>query len=175
VTEPITPPAAAEHASFHQSYLDAVAGRDVRDLLRAGLTTIERVRRLSPVQAASVYAPGKWSVKRVLGHMADGERVTTYRLMCIARGDTANLPGFEQDDYDRMSNADARSVASLADELHGIRLATIALVDSLDATMLGRRGTANGWSLTVRALVFITAGHFEHHRAVLNSRYGLDL
>jgi hypothetical protein len=170
----ISPPAADEYAEFHEGYIAAVADEpDGLIALERQQSTIEALRRLTSEQAAHRYAEGKWSVKAVIGHVADGERVLSYRLLRIARGDATALPGYDENAFAANSNADDRGLNDLVDELAAVRAATLALVRSLPAEAIGRRGTVNNWSLSARAVIFIIAGHFAHHQNVLRDRYGV--
>jgi uncharacterized damage-inducible protein DinB len=117
------------------------------------------------------YAPGKWSVKEVLGHIADTERIFTYRALRIGRGDQTPLSGFEQDDYVKTGVFGERALAELAEEFGAVRGASIVLFRSFKEEAWPRRGVANEKEVTVRALAFITAGHQIHHRAILEERY----
>lgn len=170
----IAPPATDEYAEFHQGYLAAVAGEpDAVATLARQAARIAAFARLPPAVAGHRYADGKWSVREVVGHLADTERVMAYRLMCVARGDTTPLPGFDEVVVAAGSNADARPIAELAAELAAVRDATMWLVRSLDESALARRGRVNNWSLTARGLAYIIAGHFAHHVNVLRDRYAL--
>jgi uncharacterized damage-inducible protein DinB len=117
------------------------------------------------------YAEGKWSVKEVLVHISDTERILAYRMLRIARGDQTPLAGFEQDDYVKTGNCSARPLAELLEEFTAVRRASIVLLRSFDATAWLRRGVANEKEVSVRALAFILAGHERHHRQVLQERY----
>lgn len=170
----ITPPAPDEYAEFHRGYIACVANEpDGIAVLERQRVAIERLGRLTPQQSAHRYAEGKWSVKEMIGHLADAERVLSYRLLRIARGDATPLPGFDEKAYVAASNADNRELAHLAGELAAVRASTLALVRSIEPEMLPRRGTVNNWSLSARALVFIIAGHFAHHMNVLREKYGV--
>ena len=172
----IAPPAPDEYADFHKGYIAAVAHEpNGLAVLERQLSSIEKLGTLSPQQATHRYAEGKWSVKEMTGHLSDSERVLSYRLMRIARGDKTPLPGFDENAIAAASNAARRELPDLASELSTVRKSTIALVKSLDAGALAQRGTVNNWSLTARGLVFIIAGHFAHHVNVLRERYGIDL
>jgi uncharacterized damage-inducible protein DinB len=172
----IGPPAEGEYADFHQGYIAAVANEsDGVEALRKQQDAIAHLRRLSEEQANHAYAAGKWTVKEVIGHLADSERVVSYRLLRIARGDQTPLPGFDENAYGETSNARSRNLTDLVDELAAVRTATLTLVQSLDPRVLANRGTVNDWSLTVRGIVFIIAGHFAHHAAVLRDRYEVDV
>ncbi len=123
-------------------------------------------------EAATVApAPGKWSIKQVLGHLCDTERIQAYRALRFARGDTGDLRGFEQDDYVREAESNSRSVDDLLTELESIRKATIALFSSLPPEAEMRVGIANGNKVTVRALAYITAGHAQHHLELLKAGF----
>ena len=172
----IAQPAADEYADFHKGYIAAVAGEsNGADTLARQQRQIEQLRGLSADRAAHRYADGKWSVKEVIGHLADTERVLSYRLMRVARGDTTPMPRFDEKVVAANSNADGRSLEDLVDELAQVRASTMALVRSLDEASLNRRGTVGEWSLSARGLVFITAGHFAHHMSILRDRYGLTV
>lgn len=171
----IAPPAEDEYAPFYSRYISRVSGRDVSAILElqpGGMRAL--VGGLTDAEGEARYAPGKWSVKDVLGHIADTERVMSYRLLRIARGDATPLPGFEQDDYVAAAGADSRSVGSLLVELEAVRAATLALVRSLGPDALARRGVSNGHVISARALAHIIAGHWDHHTAILREKYGLQ-
>jgi hypothetical protein len=120
-----------------------------------------------------VYAEGKWTVATVLGHLADAERIFSYRALRIARGDQTPLPGFEENDYARMAGSDARSVRDLVSEIRAVRASTQHLFESLPADAWSRSGSVNNGTVTVRALGYITVGHVMHHLAILHERYGV--
>jgi len=124
--------------------------------------------------ADATYAPGKWSIKEVAGHIVDTERIMAYRLLRIARGDSTPLPGFEQDDYVRDGNFASRTLANLIEEFRLVRAATLALLQGLDGEALVRRGLADGKPVSARALAYIIAGHERHHLDILQQRYGLQ-
>ena len=172
----IAPPAADEYADFHRGYISNVEHEpDGLAVLERQQAAIDRLADLTPTQASHRYGEGKWSVKETLGHLADTERVLSYRLLCIARGDTTPLPGFDENSYVAASKADSRQLTDLVRELAMVRAATLALVRSLEAEMLPRRGTVKDWSLSARGLVFIIAGHFAHHMNILRERYGVEV
>ncbi len=172
----IAPPATDEYADFHKGYVAAVANEpDGVTVLERQQSAIDRLASLSAQQASHRYNEGKWSVKEVIGHLSDAERVVSYRLMRIARGDKTPLPGFDEEAIAAASNADRRDLADLVGELSAVRKSTIALVRSLDEGALGQRGTVNNWSLTARGIVFIIAGHFAHHVNVLRERYSINV
>jgi hypothetical protein len=172
----VAPPQGDEFAEFHKGYMAAVANEtDAIAVLERQQAAIDRLAALTPAQAGFRYADGKWSVREVAGHLADSERVLSYRLLRIARSDRTPLPGFDENAFVAGSNADRRSPGELAAELAAVRVATLALVRSLEDEALLRRGTVNNWTLSARALAFIIAGHFQHHVNVLRERYSIAL
>jgi uncharacterized damage-inducible protein DinB len=140
-------------------------------LERQCVETARLLEKIPESKALYRYAPAKWSIKEVLGHLADSERVFAYRALRFARGDTTPLPGFDEQVYAPAGRFDERSVADLGAELGAVRRATIALFGGLDEEALARRGTANGTEVSVRALAYIIAGHELHHLTVLRERY----
>ena len=165
-------PAAGEHAEYFAAYISKVPDGDVRTLLAQQLPdTIAYIKSRGDAWAMSRYAPGKWSVKEVINHVADAERVFSYRAMRIARGDQTALPGFDENAWVPMTNADARALSSLLDELSAVRAATIALFNSFDDAAWKRIGNASGKPVSARAIAYIACGHERHHLAVLKERY----
>lgn len=165
-------PGSDEYAPFYHGYVDHVPDGDVRDHLRTQIhETIALLSGISDARAERAYGAGKWTLKEVVGHMCDTERVFGYRLLRIARGDLTPLPGFEQDEWVPRSGANQRSLANLILEFAAIRAATLLLVDSLSDEAWLRRGTASGRSISARALVYICAGHERHHVNIMRERY----
>ena len=117
------------------------------------------------------YGPGKWTLKEVLQHIIDTERVFAYRLLRISRGDKTPLPGFDENEYVNMSNARDRDPDALIDEYINVRRSTISLIDSLPNDVLLKMGTASDHPISVRALVYIIAGHEQHHLSIIRERY----
>jgi uncharacterized damage-inducible protein DinB len=134
---------------------------------------VAQLRPLSDDSAAHRYAPGKWTIKQLVGHLTDAERIFAYRLLRIARGDQTPLPGFEENDYAAAGGSDARSIADLIDEWTSVRAATLTLVRSIDGDGWNRRGTASNAPISARALVYLILGHTDHHRGILEERYGV--
>lgn len=166
------PPEENEYAPFYRTYVSKIKDDDVIAILEDQMNeTNELFRSLSNEQANYRYAEGKWSIKELAGHMADSERVFGYRAMRIGRNDTTELPGFEQDDYVSNGNFETRSIDDITEELLYIRKANLKLYKSFDETELSRTGTANGYTVSVRALIYITAGHERHHLNVINEKY----
>ncbi len=168
----IARPAADEYSPYYDTYISKVPEGNVVDHLRAQLHESARLlEQLTEAQAAYRYAPEKWSLRAVVGHMIDSERIFAYRILCIARGENASLPGFDENSYAKMSNVDSRPMRAVTTEFAHVRAATIALVEGLDDKAIGRRGMANGNPITPRALAFIIAGHERHHMGVIRDRY----
>ena len=165
-------PAADEYAEYYGRYVSRVPRGDFFALLRAQADEVAGVfGALTPAQADFAYAPGKWSVKEMLGHMSDAERVFAYRALSIGRGDPAPLPGFEQDDWMATAAFGRRAIGDLLAEWRAVRAATIALAEGFppDATL--RRGVASGNPFSVRALLHVAPGHTAYHVEVLRERY----
>jgi uncharacterized damage-inducible protein DinB len=169
---PIARPQNNEYPPYYAGYIAQVPDGDLVDALRSQIgETLSLVRAVPEERASHRYAPGKWSIKEVLGHMSDVERIMGYRMLRIARGDTTPLAGFDENAYVPMANFEARSLASLASEFEQVRRATVAFLEHLDADAASRRGTANNLEISARALAYIIAGHERHHVRILRERY----
>ena len=165
-------PEAGEYAGYYEKYVSLVIGDDVTGSLEAQrVQTMQLFAGRSECDGNFRYAADKWTVKEVLGHISDSERIFTYRALRIARGDLTPMEGFEQDDYVRSGGFNERPLASLAEEYAFVRGASLALFRSLGKEAWLRRGTANKNEVSVRALAYITAGHELHHRQILEERY----
>jgi len=165
-------PAPEEYAPPFARYIEQVPDGDVLALLRRQVDeTAALLGKVSERDAGFRYAEGKWSIRQVVGHVADTERIFVYRALCFARGERAMLPGFEEDAYVAQAKFDARPLADLVAELRAVRAATIPFFAGLDAEELGRAGTANDRPYTVRSIAWIVAGHERHHTAILAARY----
>jgi hypothetical protein len=165
-------PEPSEYASFYETYVSLVTGNDIVAALEAQrLQMIQLFAARSERDGNFRYAPDKWTVKEVVGHVSDTERIFVYRALRIARGDATPLSGFEQDDYVRGGGFGNRSLADLAEEFAHVRAATVALFRSLGKDAWTLRGVANKNEVSVRALAFIVAGHELHHRRILEERY----
>jgi DinB family protein len=142
------------------------------DLLRTQVRgTLDLLRSLPESKGDHRYAPGKWSIKQVVGHVIDGERVFSYRALRFGRGDATELPGFEQDDYARDGGFEARTLRHLTDELESVRRATVLLFEGFGEEHWLRKGIASENPVSVRALAYIIAGHEHHHVRVLREKY----
>lgn len=165
-------PKPADYAPFYEKYVALVPAGDLLEILDSQITRWKSMLGpLSAQQSEFRYEQGKWSTKEVIGHVTDTERIFAYRALRIARGDQTPLSGFEQDDYVREGMFSSRTLADLLQEFSTVRAATLSLFRSLSPDDLSRRGNANQKEITVCALGFITAGHVEHHRLILEQRY----
>lgn len=167
-----TRPEPGEYAPFYETYISKVKGSDILGILEAQRLQMAQLFAAHSERDGNFrYAPGKWTVKEVLGHVSDAERIFAYRALRIARGDQTPLAGFEQEDYVRGGNFTERTLADLAEEFGLVRAASIALFRSLQKEAWQLRGVASEKEVTVRALAFIVAGHELHHRLILEERY----
>jgi hypothetical protein len=171
---PVGLPAEDEHAPFYAGYVARVAQPDPLRALGEQLPhALELLHGVPEALRGHRYAPGKWSVREVLGHLADAERVFGYRALRFARGDRTPLPGFDENAYVAAGGFEQRGWATLVAELEHLRRANVAFFTDLPADAWWRAGDANGARVTVRALAFILVGHLDHHLAILGERYGV--
>jgi hypothetical protein len=167
-----TRPAKSEYLPYYERYVALVPDGDVISTLTTQLTETQSLLRVLPASVATYrYAPDKWSVNEVVGHMIDSERIFTGRALRFARNDATPIPGFEQDDYVRNATFDAYPLADLASELETVRQSTIFFFKHIDEQAWTRRGVANNAEVSVRAIAYIIAGHEMHHREILRTRY----
>jgi hypothetical protein len=167
-------PASDEAAPFYQRYIAEVGGENIVEQLAEQLDELEGLfGSVDDRVALARYAPGKWSVKEVLGHLSDVERIFAYRLLRISRGDQTPLPGFDENAYVPAGRFDSRPLRSLMAEFRSVRQSTLTLVQGLPAECWTNRGEASGNPVTARALAYIIPGHVSHHLGVLRDRYGL--
>jgi hypothetical protein len=165
-------PKADEYPEALEPYVAAVQGDDVVGFLGRQLDgALALLGSLSPEQAAFRYAPDKWSVQQVVGHVTDAERIFAGRALRWARGDETPLHGFESGRYVEVARALDRSLDSVVEELRHLRSANLHLFESFDAAVMDRGGTVSGARLTVRATLFLIGGHARHHLDVLRERY----
>ena len=171
----ISKPQPGDYAPPFQAYVDAAAARgdDALAILDGQEPLLAAMAAWPEAKAGHRYADGKWSVREVVGHLADAERIFAYRLLRIARGDTTPLPGFDENAYQLTSGFESRTLADVVAELRAVRASTLALVRSLDAAAIGREGNASNKRITARALAWVAAGHVQHHANILKDRYGM--
>lgn len=167
-------PAPSEYAQHYAGYVDRVPEGDVLGRLAWQIDeTRALLRDLPPSRAVHRYATGKWSVAEVVGHVADAERIFAYRALRFARGDATPLSPFDENAYVPAGGFDHRTLADLVDELTAVRQASLALFRGMPSDAFARSGVASGRPVSVRALVYIIAGHELHHVAILRERYGI--
>jgi DinB family protein len=167
-------PGPDEYSQPFARYVERVPeGAVVAQLERQAADTAAVLGGLSEERAAYRYAPDKWSVKEIVGHLADAERIFSYRLLRFARKDETALPGFDENPYVAAAGFDRRTLADLLAELACVREATLRLLRGLPPQASMRRGVASSGTLSVRALAYVIAGHELHHREVLTTRYGI--
>lgn len=168
----LTKPATDEYAPYYEKYIALLPSDDIVETMGHQLdTTRTLLGSIDEALAGSRYAPDKWSIKEVVGHLIDTERVFVYRAMRFARNDQAPLSGFEQDDYVLNADFDSRTLADLAAEFEHLRLSNIHFFQGLSEEAWTRRGTANDSEVSVRAVAHIIAGHEAHHVQILKTRY----
>jgi hypothetical protein len=165
-------PAPDEYAPFYAKYVERVPEGNLPRLLQAQTDeTLNLLASITEQQSLNRYAPDKWSIRELLGHIIDAERVFSYRALRIARGDRTPLPGFDQEPYVENGAFDRRAWSDLIDEYRAVRLSTLLLLRSFDDAAWERRGTASENEVSVRAIGYIIAGHDRHHIAILRERY----
>jgi uncharacterized damage-inducible protein DinB len=166
-------PSTDEYASFYSDYIQRASQRD--DLYAALSDQIAELQgalgSLSDQQARFRPGPQEWSIKEVMGHLNDVERVFSYRLLRVSRNDATPLPGFEQEDYVRAAGFDDYSLDDLIAEFEHLRRANIIAIQHTNAEALERRGTASGVTVSARALIYMIVGHVDHHMASLHEKY----
>lgn len=168
----ITKPNPDEYPPFYETYVSKVKTDDpVKALRESEKKLIKLISKLGKKQLKYRYAEGKWTIKEILVHMMDAERVWGYRALRFARNDKTQLPGFEENDYVPASRATKRKIKSLLREYEAVRNATIELFENLDEEMMMRVGTANEKPISVRALMYVTLGHEIHHLGVIKEKY----
>lgn len=167
-------PDTTEYAPYFQRYLDLVPEDDILGALkRQAEETAARLRAVDEQRSAYRYAPGKWTIKQVVGHMGDTERILAYRALSIARGETNPLPGFDEDSYVRGAEFDSWPYADLVDSLAIVRRANVMMFSHLSDEAWQRRGIANESSTSPLGLAFTILGHERHHLRVLREKYGV--
>jgi hypothetical protein len=163
-------PQTHEYPVWAEQYISLVEG-DVLELLKRQAFEFPDFINSLIEKADYAYAPGKWTIKQLIGHIIDTERILVYRLTCFARAENHALPGFEEDDYVANAHFQDRSLLSLSEEFALLRKANMYLFNSLNETELNRSGTASERQITVRALLYVIPGHIIHHTQVIKSRY----
>ena len=167
-------PEPSEHNAYFKRYIDLVPEMDITAALETQLGVTSRVLRATGEERGSFrYAPGKWSIKEVVGHIGDGERVFGYRAMCIARGETTSLPNFDENTYAAQAGFDGWKLAELIDQLEQLRRSHILMLRNLPEKAWDRKGVASDSPATPRSLAYIRVGHERHHLNVLREKYSV--
>jgi hypothetical protein len=165
-------PKPGDYNPYYNGYISLIGDGDIIEVLEEQRKTSEKfLNTFTENQGNYSYADGKWTVKEVLGHVIDTERIMAYRALAFARNERQSLPGFEQDDYVAESNFNKRSLVDLINEFKTLRESNIILFKSFNEEILIRRGTASESEVTVLALIYIIAGHEKHHMKFLKERY----
>ena len=169
----LTHPSAEEYNEFYNGYVQrAIARKDVIATLPKQIDEIRAaLGKLTDKQALFRDAPKEWTIKEVLGHINDAERIFAYRLLRVSRNDQTPLPGFEQNDYVREAGFDNYPLADLLDEFERLRRANMVMIQNMPEAYADRRGIASGFSISARALVYMLVGHVDHHMASLHEKY----
>lgn len=165
-------PLETEYAPFYQDYVSHATEDDILPAMRSQIDALDvLLDRVTPERETYAYAEGKWTIRQIVGHLIDGERVFGYRALCIARGETQDLPSFDENAYMPNSPYEHVELEDLLSEFRLVRLSNIAMFRTLDETAWARMGIANGVPVSVRALAYIMVGHARHHMGVLRERY----
>lgn len=168
----ISKPQPDEYASFYTNYINQVTGTDVIALLTSLKdSTYQFFNDLPAGKADYAYAEGKWTIKQLLGHMIDAERVFGFRILCFSRNDQNELPGFDENDYVANALFNERTLTDMANEFKTVRESNLYLLRSLSDEQCLLKGIANGKPVSVRALAYIMAGHELHHLNIIRERY----
>jgi len=164
-------PQAEEFPLFYKGYVDTVSDDVLAELEQQSDSFAVLLRDVPQEKASFAYAEGKWTIKELAGHVIDTERIMAYRALRIARNDATPLPGFDENDYVSNAHFADRSLESLAEEFAALRKANMYLIRSLNEIEIDRSGISNEKPISVRAIIYIMAGHVNHHAAILKQRY----
>lgn len=168
-------PEDSEYAHYYSTYVDHVPKENIISLLNSQMHEFYTLANaIRGDKALTPYAEGKWTLKQMIGHMIETERVFAYRALSISRGDKTELPGMDQDEWMEDSNYNSRSVANLCNEYLAVRTSTIHLFQNMTKDMINASGIASGVEFSVRALAFIIAGHELHHLEIIRENYMKD-
>ena len=169
---PILPPAQSTISDYYESYRQHIMENDMfKGLVAQGELTHQFIKSLPEKQGDNRYQEGKWSVKEVLGHILDTERILTYRILCFMRGERQALPGFEENDYARNSNYSTRTLKDIGEELYAVRQSTVHMIMNMDQNTLDDVGIANGAKVSIRALIYMVLVHERHHVKFIKKTY----
>ncbi len=165
-------PQPGEYPDYYQTYMDQLPEGDLLDLLESQAMELQRLLQGMDDQRAEVaYAEGKWTIKELLQHLLDSERVFAYRALCISRREEASLPGYDENKYAINSKANHRLLSDMLEEYEHVRRSSILLIRSFTPDMLDNRGTANRRAVSLMSVIYIMAAHEVHHMNILQERY----
>lgn len=165
-------PDTSEYATFYERYIALTRGANHLALLRDSCESLlNTLAGVSEDLANKAYAPGKWTLKELLQHLVDTDAIFTYRALCISRGETTALPGFDHDAYVQSSEANNRSLAAILEDFKNLRAYITGLYGAMSEDQLNHIGSMNGNPASARALAFIIAGHCFHHLNIIKTRY----
>ncbi|HET8864332.1 MAG TPA: DinB family protein [Gracilimonas sp.] len=165
-------PSDSEYAHYYADYVSHVPKKNIIETLNSQMHEMYTfINAIPGDKAFSSYKEGKWTIKQVLGHMIETERVFAYRALAFARRDPNPLPSMDQDNYVKYANFNSRTISNLANEYLSVRISTIHLFQNMTQEMISLKGTASGFEFTVRSLPFIIAGHELHHMQVIREKY----
>ena len=168
-------PEQGEYASFYQNYvtnaIEAAQGNILQLLTELKDNTYGFFKSIPPEKAEYAYSEGKWTIKQLLGHLIDAERVFAYRALCFSRKETKELPGFDENDFVNNANFNSRTIDDLAKEFKSVRESNLYMLNALTDEQANFSGIANGNPVSVRALAYIMAGHELHHIQIITERY----
>ncbi len=167
-------PSHSQYPPYFETYISKVEGDDIHSILSSSVAELENfLDSIAEEKADFRYAPEKWTVKELIQHCIDTERIFAYRALSLARGEQQPLPGFDQDQYAREANVENKSLSSLKKEMLLVRQTSLLLLDTFTDKEWNRTGTVSGNSISVLALAFIIVGHWKHHQTLLTGKYGL--
>lgn len=165
-------PSSSEYAHYYADYVANVPKENIIETLKAQMHEMYTfINSMPGDKAFYAYKEGKWTIKQIIGHIIETERVFAYRALAFSRRDPNPLPAMDQDDYVKYSNYNSRTISNLANEFLAVRISTIHLFQNMTKEMLSLKGTASGFEFTVRSLAFIIAGHELHHMDVIRKKY----
>jgi uncharacterized damage-inducible protein DinB len=161
-----------DYKPYQEEYIKTVEGDNILKVLEVQLKAIpEFLNSIPEDKGLYSYSAGKWTIKEIIEHMTDGERIFAYRALSIARGETQILPGFEQDDYVKAAHSNNRKISELVDEFRKVREANLSLIKSFIEDDLNKRGNISDYQITVNAILYVMAGHANHHLNILKEKY----
>lgn len=165
-----------EYGEFYKNYIELIDEPNiVQVLIQQGQQTYAVIQRLTTDEASHRYEKDKWSVKEIFGHLVDTERIMAYRALCISRGETTSLPGYDHETYVQEAEFENRSLQSISTEYDALRNSNISMFNSFSKNQTMRKGTANDVTVSVRGLAYIIAGHERHHMQILENKYDINI